>query len=179
MHDGPNEQSVLSRFLTETHGVVIAHADPRELRVAGDEIYYEDVRVDVVYRDYELRELAALEAELGRPLDAMRLAFRQNRVVSSFVGDFDHKSCWEILTDAAIAERYFSADECRLFRRHVLWTRVVSDRRTTLPAWPRGRSAGIHPRASRAARAQAQPRLWRQGRGTRCRRLDLASGTAC
>jgi len=63
----------------------------------------------------------------------MRLAFRQNRVVSSFVGDFDHKSCWEILTDASIAERYFSADECRLFRRHVLWTRVVSDRRTTLP----------------------------------------------
>ncbi len=133
VHDGPNEQSVLARFLTDTHGVVIAHADPRELRLQGEEIYYEDVRIDVVYRDYELRELAALEAEIGKPLSAMRAAFRQNRVVSSFVGDFDHKSCWEILTDASIAERYFSSDECRLFRRHVLWTRVVSDRRTTLP----------------------------------------------
>ena len=133
VHDGPNEQAVLAKFLTETHGVVIAHADPRELRVEGEEVYYEDTRIDVVYRDYELRELAALEAELGKPLAAMRLAFRQNRVVSSFVGDFDHKSCWEMLTDASIAERYFSADECRLFRRHVLWTRVVSDRRTTLP----------------------------------------------
>jgi hypothetical protein len=133
VHDGPNEQAVLSRFLTETHGVVIAHADPRELRVEGDEVFYEDVRIDVVYRDYELRELVALEAELGKPLDAMRQMFRQNRVVSSIVGDFDHKSCWEMLTDASIAERYFSADECRLFRRHVLWTRVVGDRRTTLP----------------------------------------------
>jgi carboxypeptidase Taq len=133
VHDGPNEQSVLAHFLTETHGVVIAHADPRELRLEGDEIYYEGVRVDVVYRDYELRELAALEAELGKPLTAMRQAFRQNRVVSSFVGDFDHKSCWEILTDASIAERYFSSDECRLFRRHVLWTRIVSDRKTSLP----------------------------------------------
>jgi carboxypeptidase Taq len=133
VHDGPNEQSALSRFLAETHGLVIAHADPRELRVEGDEVFYEDVRVDVVYRDYELRELVALERELGRPLDAMRLMFRQNRVVSSIVGDFDHKSCWEMLTDASIAERYFSSDECRLFRRHVLWTRVVGDRRTTLP----------------------------------------------
>jgi carboxypeptidase Taq len=133
VHDGPNEQSILARILSETHGLVIAHADPRELRIEGEEVFYEDIRVDVVYRDYELRELVALEAELGRPLDAMRQMFRQNRVVSSIVGDFDHKSCWEMLTDASIAERYFSSDECRLFRRHVLWTRVLRDRRTTLP----------------------------------------------
>ena len=63
----------------------------------------------------------------------MRLLFRQNRIVSSIVGDFDHKSCWEMLTDPMIAEKYFSADECRLFRRHVLWTRLVADRKTTLP----------------------------------------------
>jgi carboxypeptidase Taq len=133
VHEGPNEQSVLSDYLSRRHNLTIAHADPRELRVEGDEVYYEDVRIDVAYRDYELRELIALEKEIGRPLDAMRLLFRQNRVVSSIVGDFDHKSCFEILTDPAIGERYFSADDRRLFRRHVLWTRVVGDRRTTLP----------------------------------------------
>jgi carboxypeptidase Taq len=71
--------------------------------------------------------LVALEKEIGRPLDAMRLLFRQNRVVSSIVGDFDHKSCFEVLTDPVLA------DDRRLFRRHVLWTRVLADRRTRLP----------------------------------------------
>jgi carboxypeptidase Taq len=133
VHDGPNEQEVLSDHLSRRHNLTIAHADPRELRVEGEEVYYEDVRIDVAYRDYELRELIALEKEIGRPLDAMRLLFRQNRVVSSVVGDFDHKSCFEILTDPAIAEQYFGADDRRLFRRHVLWTRVLGERRTTLP----------------------------------------------
>jgi carboxypeptidase Taq len=133
VHDGPNEQSVLSDYLSRRHNLTIAHADPRELRVKGDEVFYEDVRIDVAYRDYEMRELVALEEEIGRPLDAMRLLFRQNRVVSSIVGDFDHKSCFEILTDPVLGERYFGADDRRLFRRHVLWTRVVGDRRTRLP----------------------------------------------
>ncbi len=131
--DGINEQSVLSGFLAKRHGLTITHADPVELRVKDGEVYYGDDCVDVAYRDYEVRDLIELEEEQGKPLEAMRLLFKQNRVVSSLVGDFDHKSCWEILTDPAIAEKYFSAEECRLFRRHVLWTRVVGDRRTTLP----------------------------------------------
>ncbi len=133
VHEGPNEQSVLSRFLAERHGLTIVHADPRELRVVGDEVYFEDTRIDVVYRDYETRDLIALEREFGQPLAAMRLLFRQNRVVSSLVGDFDHKSCWELLTDETQAERFFTGDERRLFRRHVLWTRVIYPRNTTLP----------------------------------------------
>jgi carboxypeptidase Taq len=132
-HDGPNEQSILREHLAETHGLVIVHADPRELRVEGEEVWYEDVQVDVAYRDYETRDLVQLERETGQPLEAMRLLFRQNRVVSSMVGDFDHKSCWELMTDESIAARLFTADERRLFRRHVLWTRIVGDRRTTLP----------------------------------------------
>ena len=78
----------------------------------------------------------------------MRLLFKQNRVVSSLVGDFDHKSCWEILTDAAIAEKFFSAEECRLFRRHVLWTRVVGERRTTLPHNARAISSNMPARTA-------------------------------
>ncbi len=133
VHEGPNEQSVLGRHLAEQHGLTIVHADPRELRVEGDEVFYEDVMIDVVYRDFETRDLLALERETGKPLSAMRLLFRQNRVVSSLVGDFDHKSCWELLTDEPIAEKFFTPEERRLFRRHVLWTRIVAERNTTLP----------------------------------------------
>jgi carboxypeptidase Taq len=131
--DGPDEQSALSRHLSARYGLTIAHADPRELSVRGGEVYYRDIPIDIAYRDYETRDLIALEHELGRPLEGMRLLFKGNRVVSSLSGDFDHKSCWEILTDESLAERYFSADERRLFRRHVLWTRVVGDRITLLP----------------------------------------------
>ncbi len=131
--DGINEQSVLTAYFAKKLGLSITHADPSELRVKDGEVYYEDNCVDVVYRDYETRDLIEAEAELGKPLDGMRELFKQNRVVSSMVGDFDHKSCWEILTDPAIAETYFNAEECRVFRRHVLWTRVINDRRTSLP----------------------------------------------
>jgi carboxypeptidase Taq len=131
--DGINEQSVLSGYLAKRHNLTISHADPVELRIKDGEVYYGDDCVDVAYRDYETRDLIELEAEQDKPLEAMRLLFRQNRIISSLVGDFDHKSCWEILTDPAIAEKYFSAEECRLFRRHVLWTRVIADRKTTLP----------------------------------------------
>jgi carboxypeptidase Taq len=131
--DGINEQAVLMNHFAKTHGLTITHADPAELRIKDGDVYYGDTCVDVAYRDYETRDLIELEAEMGKPLEAMRMLFKQNRVVSSLVGDFDHKSCWEILTDPAIAETYFSAEECRMFRRHVLWTRIVSDRRTTLP----------------------------------------------
>ncbi len=131
--DGINEQSVLSQHLAKRHNLTITHADPSELRIKDGDVYYGDDCVDVAYRDYEVRDLIELEEELGKPLEAMRHLFKQNRVVSSLVGDFDHKSCWEVLTDPAVAERFFSAEECRLFRRHVLWTRIVGERKTTLP----------------------------------------------
>ncbi len=131
--DGPNEQPALTRYCRERHGVTVVHAEPRELRVAGDEVYAGDVCVDVLYRDYDVRSLIALGRELGHELDGMRLLFRQNRVVSSIGGDFDHKSCWEVFTDDALASDHFSPEERRLFHRHVPWTRLLSERRTTLP----------------------------------------------
>ena len=138
VHDGPNEQSVLSQHLSTNYGITVAHADPRELVVKDGEVFHEGTRIDVAYRDYELRELVELEAAIGAPLEGMRLLFKQNRVVSSLVGDFDHKSCFEILTTPEIAERLFSIEDCRLFRRHVLWTRVAGERRTTLPGGGEG-----------------------------------------
>ena len=60
----------------------------------------------------------------------------QNRMVSAIGGDLDHKSCWEVLTSDELASRYFSIAERQLFRRHVLWTRIVSERRTDTPDGP-------------------------------------------
>ena len=131
--EGPNEQSALARYLEERHGVTVVHADPRELRLAGDEVFYGDTRVDVAYRDYEVRDLLALEREDGHELAGMRALFLQNRMVSSVGGEFDHKACWELLTDDELAATYYSASERRMFGRHVLWTRVLSPRMTTLP----------------------------------------------
>jgi uncharacterized circularly permuted ATP-grasp superfamily protein len=48
-------------------------------------------------------------------------------------GEFDHKSCWELLTDPDLLNRYFTAEERQIFRRHILWTRLLEDRRTSLP----------------------------------------------
>ncbi|MEQ1756302.1 MAG: hypothetical protein ABL973_19455 [Micropepsaceae bacterium] len=131
--DGINEQAVLAQHYARQLGITIMHADPSELHVKNGEVYYGDTIVDVAYRDYETRDLIAAEEELGKPLEGMRALFKGNRIISSMVGDFDHKSCWEILTDPEIAEKYFSAEECRVFRRHILWTRIISDRRTSLP----------------------------------------------
>lgn len=138
VRDGPNEQSVLSGYLSRKHGLTIAHADPSELRAVGEEVYCGDIRIDVAYRDYGVAELVEREKENGAPLEAMRLLFRQNRVVSSIVGEFDHKSAFEVLTDPVLADGVFGTDDLRLFRRHVLWTRLLGDRKTTLPGGTEG-----------------------------------------
>src|SRR5215467_2843244 len=111
VHEGPSEQGALATYLSDKHGLTIAHADPRELRVVGEEVYYEDIRIDVAYRDFGVLELVEYEQQIGQPLEAMRLLFRQNRIVSSMVGEFDHKSAFEILTEPSFAERYFGADD--------------------------------------------------------------------
>jgi carboxypeptidase Taq len=144
---GSNEQPALVRYLRGKHDGAILHADPRELRLVGDEIYLEDVRVDIAYRDYETRDLIALSEREGNDLAAVRALFRQNRMVSSVGGDFDHKSGWELLTDPEIADRHFTGEERRLFERHVLWTRLLSARRTSLP-----RGEGDLPEFTRAHR---------------------------
>ncbi len=134
VEEGPNEQSHLVTYYRAQRGIELKHADPRELRLEGDEVYYEDTCIDVAYRDYEVRDLLALEREQGRPLAAIRALFKQNRIVSSVGGDLDHKSAFELLTTDELSARHFSAAERRLFRRHVLWTRLVSERETDTPA---------------------------------------------
>lgn len=127
---GPNEFPFLVEYLA-SHGVRALICDPRELDLRGGELVCGDVPIDVVYRDGELAMFVEMEAG-GDDLTALRHAFLKDQVVSSFAGELDHKSVFEILTTPALAER-FSPEQQRIFRDHVLWTRRVRDMRTTDP----------------------------------------------
>jgi hypothetical protein len=129
---GPDEQAALAAYYHERFGLKILHADPAELTLRGGEVYYGDDAVDLAYRDYAVSDLIDLGKE-GKNVEPMRVLFRQNRVVSSIGAEIDQKSCFEVLTDPRFTQKYFSADDRQLFRRHVLWTRLLADRQTLLP----------------------------------------------
>jgi hypothetical protein len=130
--EGIDEQRRLQEYLRSHHGMETFHADPSELRMRAGEVTYEGNRVDLVYRDYSVLDLIEVQSD-GVDVTPMRTLFRENRVISSIGGELDHKSCWEILTDPEIAGRWFDEEACRCFQRHVLWTRILADRRTMLP----------------------------------------------
>jgi hypothetical protein len=129
---GPDEQEALTRYFHERYQLKVTHADPAELTLKGSEVYYADEPIDLAYRDYAVSDLLELE-KTGADVRPMRALFQQNRMVSSIAAELDQKSCWEILTDPQFTQRWFSADERQVFRRHILWTRIVSARWTTLP----------------------------------------------
>jgi hypothetical protein len=129
---GPDEQEEVARYLRDHHGLSVVHADPSELELHQGRVWYHGRGVDLVYRDYGVTDLLELQAE-GVDVEPMRQLLRENRVISSIAADLDQKSCWEVLTDPDLCRRYFNPDERLLFQRHILWTRVLSDRRTVLP----------------------------------------------
>ena len=128
--EGPDEPDALARWYGRNHGLSVLHADPSELRQRGDEVYYGDVRVDLVYRDASVLDLMSYAQE-GVDVGPMRTLLRQNRVVSSISAELDQKSVFELFTDPALAERLFTVEERQVMRRHVLWTRLVAARHTT------------------------------------------------
>jgi hypothetical protein len=129
---GIDEQEDVARYYHDRYGMKVMHADPSELSIAGGEVIYAGEVVDVGYRDYSVLDLIALERQ-GIDVEPMRKLLRENRMISSITGELDQKSCWEVFSDPQLAQKYFSAEERQVFRRHILWTRVLSDRRTTLP----------------------------------------------
>ena len=135
--EGIDEQRRLVDYYASVHGIRMLHADPSELHMRGDEVYWKDHQVDLVYRDYAVMDLIELAAE-GMDPEPMRRLFRENRVISSISAELDCKSCFEVLTEPTLSEKYFSEEERRVFQHHVLWTRVVGQRRTTLPSGETG-----------------------------------------
>ncbi len=134
---GPDEQEALVRYFHDRFGIKVLHADPSELTLKSGEVSYEGEPIDLAYRDYPVYDLAEL-ARNGVDVSPMRSLFKQNRVVSSIAAELDQKSCWEILTDPQFTQKYFTAEERQVFRRHVLWTRLLSDRATLLPGGDTG-----------------------------------------
>ena len=125
---GTDEFQELARYLIG-RGFTAVVADPRELREVRGQLVAGRTPVDLLYRDSELAEFIEME-RTGRRLSAMRRAIQQGRLVSGLTWEFDQKSAWEIFTDAAYA-RYFTASQRRLFREHLLWTRLVRDARVS------------------------------------------------
>ncbi len=134
--EGPDEPDALAAYYRERHGLSVLHADVSELRLKGDDVLYGDRRVDLAYRDASVLELVEL-ADDGVDVAPMRALLRQNRVVSSITAELDQKSCFEVFTDPELAERLLTVEERQVMRRHVLWTRLVSERFTVSPAGER------------------------------------------
>lgn len=130
LNEGITEGPYIVDYL-KGRGVHITLADPRELYVKDGEVFIREAVVDVVYRNFELRDIIAMEKN-GDDVSGVKRAFLNNQVVSSLCGEFDHKSMWEALTSAKL-ERYFSAEDSAVFRKHLLWTRVVRECNTFGP----------------------------------------------
>ena len=136
---GTDEFQELSAYLIRL-GLKAVIADPRELRIVRGQLYAGGTPVDFLYRDSELEEFVEMEAR-GTRLRALRRAIQEGRLISSLAWEFDQKSTWEIFTDAQYA-RYFTASQRRLFREHLLWTRLV---RQAIVSDPHGRSVDLVP----------------------------------
>ena len=128
---GPDEQDLLARYFHDHFGVAVCHVDPSELTLRDGEVYAGDRAIDLAYRDYGVVDLLEAAAD-GVDVEPMRALFRANRMVSSIAAELDQKSIFELFTDPVHAH-HWDADQHRVFRRHVPWTRLCADRATTLP----------------------------------------------
>ena len=127
---GTDEFSHLADYFSR-RGVRAMACDPRQIRLKKNELTIRGKVVDIIYRDTEITELFEMgcHKKFG-PIDGMRQAFLRNQVVSSIGGEFDHKSAWELFTNPLFA-KFFTVSERKLFRKHVLWTRLIWERTTT------------------------------------------------
>jgi len=136
---GPLDFVFLQKFY-ESQGVRTEVIDPRDLRLKKDKIMGKNIELDILYRDSMLIELIDMEKEEG-PLNAVHKAFEENLVVSGLAGELDHKSAFEFFSNPEF-EKYFSTDEIKYFRRHIPWTRMIRETRTTDP---NGKKADLIP----------------------------------
>ncbi|MBI5469062.1 MAG: hypothetical protein HY891_08020 [Deltaproteobacteria bacterium] len=133
LEEGITEGPYIVEYL-RSKGVAAHLADPRDLYVKEDDLFYRDDPVDMVYRNFELGDMIEME-ENGDNIEGVKFAFSNNRVISSLAGDLDHKSMWEVLACGRF-DKYFSKEDAAVFKKHLLWTRTVAERRTEGPLGP-------------------------------------------
>lgn len=117
--------------LVKESGFEAKIGDPRELELRRGEICLHGQPLDIVYRNIELRDLLAIEAESGE-LSALREAVRRGMVLSPLDGDLDHKSLLEVWSSRRFAG-LFTPRERAAFKRHIPWTRMIGERHTDGP----------------------------------------------
>ena len=105
--------------------------EPTDLELKKDSLCARGKKIDLIYRDTTLSEMCDLE-EQGYDLSGLREAFRRGQIISSLEGEFDHKSAFEMFTNPEYA-KWFDQKERALFKRYVLWTRLLTERKTTGP----------------------------------------------
>ena len=113
----------------EKMGIPVVLADPRELEFDGQKLAAHGKTIDLLYRRVLINDIVARPKECA----ALVRAYESGKVctANNFRCKIPHvKAFFAVLTDDNNA-RYFSADEQELIQRHVPWTRVVEDRRTT------------------------------------------------
>jgi len=103
--------------------------EPTDFKLKGNGLAARGEKIDIVYRDTTLSELCGLEGQ-GHDLEAVKAGFVRGQMVSSLEGEFDHKSVFEIFTSPEYA-KFFTPRERKLFRRHILWTRLLRETKTT------------------------------------------------
>ena len=130
---GPDEQEALAQYFHERYGMKIMHADPAELtlrrrrgllrRRAGRPGL---PRLRRLRPDRPGARGRGRRADAGAvPAEPHHLLDRRRAGPEELLGGADRP--------AVQPQKYFSADERQVFRRHILWTRLLSDRRTLLP----------------------------------------------
>lgn len=116
----------------ERQGIPAVFADPEELRLdRRGRLRVRGRVVDLCFRFLELADFAEMEGR-GVNLEATRAAFSRGLMFPSAGGDLDHKSVFELLTSPDFAPA-FTQEQRRVFREHVLWTRLLFERKTLLP----------------------------------------------
>lgn len=103
--------------------------DPSELRFDGDKLWYEDFRVDIVYKRVVIHEFLERLGE-DHPLVNAYVAGRVC-MVNSFRSKIAHKKAgFAILSDPEF-EHLFEASELAVIRERIPWTRCVAAGVTT------------------------------------------------
>jgi uncharacterized circularly permuted ATP-grasp superfamily protein len=122
------EFEILQRRFAEM-GVPVELADPRDLQFNGKELTANGKKIDLVYRRVLMNDIVARAAECKALVDAV--AANAVCVANHFRCKIPHvKAFFAVLTDER-NDTLFSFAERELIRKHVPWTRVVADVRTS------------------------------------------------
>lgn len=113
----------------EKMGVPVELADPRDLHFDGKALIANGKKIDLLYRRVLMNDIVARPAECRALVDAV--AANAVCMANHFRCKIPHvKAFFAVLTDER-NDALFSFGERELIRRHVPWTRVVADVRTS------------------------------------------------